>query len=61
VGYHSLFQGNPPDSGIEPESSISPPLAGRFFTTESPGKPSGAPYTSLKSIEYLTKFLMTDK
>ena len=30
------FPGNLPNSGIEPES---PALAGRFFTTESPGKP----------------------
>ena len=29
--------GNLPDSGIEPES---PALAGSFFTTELPGKPS---------------------
>ena len=28
-----------PDSGIEPASLESPALAGRFFTTESPGKP----------------------
>ena len=28
--------GNLPDSGFEPES---PALAGRFFTTKSPGKP----------------------
>jgi len=28
--------GDLPDSGIEPKS---PALAGRFFTTESPGKP----------------------
>ena len=32
-----LPPGDPPDSGIEPES---PALAGRFFTTEPPGKPS---------------------
>ena len=28
-----------PDPGIEPGSLISPTLAGRFFTTEPPGKP----------------------
>ena len=28
-----LLQGNLPNSGIEPESLASPPLAGRFFTT----------------------------
>ena len=27
------------DSGIEPVSPVSPALAGRFFTTEPPGKP----------------------
>ena len=27
------------DSGIEPKSSDSPALAGRFFTTEPPGNP----------------------
>ena len=29
-----------PDSGIEPKSLASPVLAGEFFTTEQPGKPS---------------------
>jgi len=29
-----------PDSGIEPASLASPSLAGRFFTTEPPRKPS---------------------
>ena len=28
-----------PDPGIEPKSSASPAVAGRFFTTEPPGKP----------------------
>ena len=28
--------GDPPDPGIQP---VSPALAGRFFTTEPPGKP----------------------
>ena len=27
------------DPGIEPESPVSPALAGRFFTTEPPGNP----------------------
>ena len=31
--------GDLPDPGIEPASSVSPSLAGRFFTTEPPGKP----------------------
>jgi len=29
-----------PDSGIEPESPATSALAGRFFTTEPPGKPN---------------------
>ena len=31
--------GDPPDPGIESVSLMSPTLAGRFFTTEPPGKP----------------------
>ena len=31
--------GDLPDPGIEPESPISPALAGGFFTTSAPGKP----------------------
>ena len=31
--------GDLPDPGIEPESLVSPALAGGFFTTEPPGKP----------------------
>ena len=31
--------GDLPDPGIEPTSPASPALAGRFFTTEPPGKP----------------------
>ena len=31
---------DPPDPGIEPMSPAPPPWAGRFFTTEPPGKPS---------------------
>ena len=31
--------GDCPDPGIEPVSPVSPELAGRFFTTELPGKP----------------------
>ena len=32
--------GKLPYPEIEPESAVSPELAGRFFTTEPPGKPS---------------------
>ena len=31
------------DPGIEPMSPVSPPLKGKFFTTESPGKPRKYP------------------
>ena len=39
VGCHFLLQGDLPSPGIEPLSPVSPALAGRFFTTEPPGKP----------------------
>ena len=29
-----------PDPGMEPTSPVSPALAGKFFTTEPPGKPN---------------------
>ena len=32
--------GDLPDTGIKPTSLASPELAGRFFTTVSPGKPN---------------------
>ena len=32
--------GDLPDPGIEPTSPVSPVLAGRFFTTEPPGRPT---------------------
>ena len=32
--------GDLPDPGLEPVSLVSPALAGRFFTTEPPGKPT---------------------
>jgi len=37
VGCHFLLQGNLPNPGIKPAS---PALAGRFVTTEPPGKPA---------------------
>ena len=33
-----LTPGDPSDPGIEPKSLVAPALAGRFFTTELPGK-----------------------
>ena len=38
VGCHFLLQGDLPHPGIKPVSLMSPALAGRFFTTEPPGK-----------------------
>ena len=38
VGYHALLLGNLSNPGIQPMSFASPALAGRFFTTEPPGK-----------------------
>ena len=38
-GLPCLPPGDLPDPEIEPESLMSPALAGRFFTTELPGKP----------------------
>ena len=38
--------GDLPNPGIEPASLVSPALAGGFFTTEPPGKPTGDPRTS---------------
>ena len=40
VGYHFLLKGSSwlPDLGFKPISPASPALAGRFFTTELPGK-----------------------
>ena len=40
AGYHFLLQGIFPTQGIEPTSLTSPTLAGVFFTTVPPGKPS---------------------
>ena len=38
VGCHALLQGDFPDPGIEHVFPECPALAGRFFTTEPPGK-----------------------
>ena len=52
MGCHALLQGIFPDSGIEPETLMSPVLAGGFFTAEPPGKP---PY--LYSYVYTHTFI----
>ena len=36
--------GDLPDPGIEPVSPVAPTVAGRFFTTELPGKPKNIVY-----------------
>ena len=43
MGCHFLLQGNLPDLGMEPPSPASPASAGRFSTTEPPGKPALLP------------------
>ena len=40
TGLPVLSPGDLPDPGIEPASSVSPSLAGGFFTTTPPGKPT---------------------
>ena len=40
--------GDLPDPGIKPSSPVSPALAGRFFTTEPPGKSSDMLYVVSK-------------
>ena len=50
--------GDVPDTGIEPISIVSPALAGRFFTTEPPGKPQKLNNTLLNNqwvTEEITK------
>ena len=44
--------GDSPDPGIDPTS---PALAGRFFTTEPPGKPTGITYYTFLSPEMFPK------
>ena len=47
VSSHFLLQGNLPDPGIE---LVSPALAGGFFTTELPERPSLSPCLPLKIV-----------
>ena len=42
----------------EPESPVSPALAGRFFTTEPPGSPN-MPIVFLEFISQKSKFMFT--
>ena len=46
-----------PDPGIEAASLVSPALAGRFFTTEPPGKPLGPPESESESRSVMSDSL----
>ena len=52
AGCHLLLQGISPDSGIKPESLVSPALAGKFFTTVPPSYWEGGQkcWLSVRSI-----------
>ena len=50
---HFLLQGIFPDPGIEPTFLASPALAGRFFTTEHPGKPCSLRIFVDKHYQYI--------
>ena len=53
MGYHFFSPGGDlPDPGIEPTFPASPALAGRFFTTEPPGKPQNTVYSSITTKCY---------
>ena len=45
--------GDLPDPGIQPLSPVSPALAGRLFTTESPGKPGFKWYLAINGFAEL--------
>ena len=47
--------GDRPDPGIEPMSPVSPELAGRFFTTELPGKPINPLSDQIRSDQALSR------
>ena len=49
-----------PNPGVEPSSLMSPVLAGRFFATVPPGKPSGNRINEDKILSYLTALSITD-
>ena len=50
--------GDLPDPGIEPTSLVSPPLAGRFFTTMPPGKPFFLPLLQALRLSRLLPTLL---
>ena len=53
VSCHALLQGLP-NPGVEPTSLMSPALAGGFFTTVPPEKPSGWVTNSLDGMGRLS-------
>ena len=65
-GLPFLSPGDLPDPGIQPMSPVSPASAGRFFTTEPPGKPPKRKYMLYISINLFCPLLaslriMTEK
>ena len=54
-GLPLLPPGDLPDPGMEPMSLVSPAMAGRFFTTEPPEKPSISPKGNSTSILHTFK------
>ena len=52
IFWQEYWSGLPfPPSGIEPVSPVSPALTGRFFSTESPGKPTATVELSIWKTE----------
>ena len=48
-----------PDLGIKPASPVSPAFAGRFLTTERPGKPEGVIFEMFEEVNQLCVTLET--
>ena len=48
-----------PDLGIKPASTVSPAFAGRFLTTERPGKPEGVIFEMFEEVNQLCVTLET--
>ena len=54
VGCHALLQGNFLDSGIQPSSVLSPPLAGRFFSTSAAYETLKRMFQEISSVQLLS-------